>query len=153
MRRGSGRHGHRLRRLLRGRRRAGGARCPERELGFAVYELFWRYDEAEVKAFWDRMPRTGTWSAVLARAVDLYQQYRPGEAGKMRVLLSEFEDNLEARRKRQAERAQWELYRRCLEEDIEAARRGVGAADHAYLTGLKAEVEERLAESPREESR
>ncbi len=122
------------------------------ELGFAVYELFWRFDEADVQAFWNRMPRTATWSAILARAVDLYQQYRPAEAGKMRPLLAEFEGDLGTRRKRLAERAQWELYRRCLAEDIEAARERNDRAALSSLSQLQAEVEDLIGAMPREES-
>ena len=116
------------------------------ELGFAVYEIFWRFSEEEVAAFWDRMPRTGTWTAVLARAVNLYQQYRPREGAKIQVLLTEFDQTFEKRKRRRTERALRELYRDCLATDLEVVAENSNGSRMAYLKGLLEQVEAQLAE-------
>lgn len=56
------------------------------ELGFALYELLWRYSDAELEAFFEWMPRNETWYDILRRACDLYSRWRGREKERLAVL-------------------------------------------------------------------
>lgn len=100
------------------------------ELGFAVYECFWRVSEAEAAGVWAALPATSTWSAVLAKAVDLYGQYRPEERDRIETLLGGYGSTYAERRKAEVRKIQRERYRASLSEDL-ALRRALGEAEAA----------------------
>ena len=56
------------------------------ELGFALYELFWRYNDGQVATFWDSVPRTDAWLIVTRKAVALFGRYQPERASRMKLL-------------------------------------------------------------------
>lgn len=114
------------------------------ELGFAVYEFLWKAEQAEVDDFWETLPRTSTWNAILARAVDLYRQYRPKEVEKIHALLARFGDTYEKRKLVQVELSMWDDYLWCLEVDRAAAVTDGDAALAARLKSLAADVSAKL---------
>ena len=116
------------------------------EFGFAVYELFWKSDDAQIEAFWEKTPRSSTWKAILARAVLLYQKYRPREKRKLDVILAGFESTFDERERTRAERTTWELYLECLLEEREKAAETKDQKRVSELERLIREVENRLGE-------
>jgi len=114
------------------------------ELGFALYELLWRFDESEIEGFWRRIPPTPTWKAILARALSLYKQYRPEEIRKIRIILDEFEGTFDKRDRARAERSSWELYLECLSEELEAAYKSNDKKRIAEIQALIEEVQDLL---------
>lgn len=116
------------------------------ELGFAVYELLGRFEEDGVIAFWNAVPRTSTWSAILARAVDLYRQYRPKQVEKIATLMDVYGETFEKRRLAQVEKEMWEDYLYCLGVDLDWAKRAGDQAQAAVLKKLKDEVSAKVAE-------
>lgn len=111
------------------------------ELGFALYELFWRHSDAALVTFWDTVPRTDTWLDIVNRAADLHGTYR-GTEHERTALVRE---------------GQALLYAQVREPDFTARcraayladlqRRAVEAADpeeKAYLQGLAGEVAAQL---------
>jgi hypothetical protein len=115
------------------------------ELGFAVYELLWRFSEEEVTAFWNRVPRTSTWAAILSRAVDLYRQFRPKESAKIAVLLDNFGQTFEKARRERAEKTMWENYLWCLGVDAAYSKQAGDESQTAYLEKLRQAVADRNA--------
>lgn len=116
------------------------------ELGFAVYECLGRFDEDRVAAFWNEVPRTSTWSAILARAVDLYRQYRPKQVEKIATLMDVYGETFEKRRLAQIEKEMWEDYLFCLGVDLDWAKRAGDEAQAALLKKLREEVSAKIAE-------
>jgi hypothetical protein len=110
------------------------------ELGFAVYELFWRYADQDAASVWSAFPPTSTWSAVLAKAVNLYQEYCPEDSERISTLLSGYEASYESRKREALQARLLEEYRALVLTDIEAcrARGDMGAAEHlgAVLSDL-----------------
>jgi len=116
------------------------------EFGFAVYELLWQSEKTEVESFWETLPRTSTWNAILARAVDLYRQYRPKEVEKIHLLLVRFGDTYEKRKLAQVELSMWEDYLWCLEVNRAAAVKDGDAPLAAHLKSLAKEVSAKIEE-------
>ena len=100
------------------------------ELGFALYELLWRWPKEDLPKIWDRFPPTSTWQAVLARAVNLYQEYRPDEAERTGRILEGWEAAFESRRRETVERELFEDYRATIAERA-ARRRAEGDLESA----------------------
>ncbi len=116
------------------------------ELGFALYEIFWRYNEQDLEDFWKRAPRTSTWSAILARGVKLYQKYRPKEAERIESLLDFYYVNFEEDQIAQIEKEMLEDYRTLLQADIDKLNQKgrIRAATHLekLLEGVETELNE-----------
>ncbi len=106
------------------------------EFGFAVYELFWRYPKDGLSSAWARFPATSTWQAVLARAVNLYQEFRPDEAERMAVILEGWEASFESRHREAVERAFWEDYRSSVAERAAAERAAGDLESAAHFEGI-----------------
>ena len=98
------------------------------ELGFALYELLWRYDLKEVQSFFDAIPRTQSWFIVVRKALDLYSRYRPKEVEKLAQLWENYNLYFEqvkapASRLRNLLRYRFELKKRALAASSEQRRR------------------------------
>jgi len=113
------------------------------ELGFALYEFFWRYTPEELEAFWSRVPHTPTWRGVLAKAVHLYTKYRSEEAEKIALLYDRYEKEFEEARRRELRERARQKYIEWLEKAAQRAREEGRLEDAAYLSALKEEVEEK----------
>ncbi len=111
------------------------------ELGFALYELFWRFTQTDLDAFWARVPRTHLWSAVTAKAVDLYRRFRPREGEKIEALLGAFREVFENPERAALQEEFYEDYRRFLYQDLQAARARGDTVVIKHLQKLIEEVE------------
>jgi len=56
------------------------------ELGLALYELFWRYNDAQLDSFFEWMPKNDAWYDVLRRACYYYERWRRDEPERISAL-------------------------------------------------------------------